>query len=150
MSLSPPHIFISYSHDSTEHEDRVLALCDRLRADGVDANIDRYESSPPQGWPLWMESQISEADFVLVVCTKTYMRRAMHKEEPNVGHGVMWEMRLFATIFILTEWRAPNLFPCYLTGLPPTTFRCRSGGLVATILIEITTGYTGCLRTSRS
>jgi hypothetical protein len=33
----PPHVFLSYSHDSQEHKDRVLALCDRLRADGIDA-----------------------------------------------------------------------------------------------------------------
>jgi hypothetical protein len=36
-----PTVFISYSHDSTEHSDRVLALSDRLRAEGVDAMIDR-------------------------------------------------------------------------------------------------------------
>ena len=30
----PPIVFISYSHDSQEHADRVLALSDHLRADG--------------------------------------------------------------------------------------------------------------------
>ena len=30
----PPTVFFSYSHDSPEHADRVLALSDRLRADG--------------------------------------------------------------------------------------------------------------------
>jgi hypothetical protein len=86
-----PRVFISYSHDSSEHEERVLALCNRLRADGIDATIDRYESSPPEGWPLWMERELIEAEFVLVVCTKTYLRRIMHKEEPQVGLGVIWE-----------------------------------------------------------
>lgn len=38
-------VFISYSHDSPEHKDRVLALSDRLRADGVDCYIDQYEQS---------------------------------------------------------------------------------------------------------
>ncbi len=32
----PPTVFISYSHDSQEHADRVLELSDRLRADGID------------------------------------------------------------------------------------------------------------------
>jgi hypothetical protein len=39
---APPRVFISYSHDSAAHEDRVLALANRLRGDGVDATIDQY------------------------------------------------------------------------------------------------------------
>ena len=34
-------VFISYSHDSEDHKDRVHALADRLRADGVTVIIDR-------------------------------------------------------------------------------------------------------------
>ncbi len=58
-------IFISYSHDSPAHGDRVLALSQRLRADGIDARVDQYEIAPPEGWPRWMDRQIREADFVL-------------------------------------------------------------------------------------
>jgi len=61
---TPVRVFTSYSHDSTEHEERVLALSNRLRIDGVDSIIDQYES-PPEGWPIWMERQFDEADFVL-------------------------------------------------------------------------------------
>ncbi len=63
-------VFISYSHDSNPWLGQVLALSDRLRADGVDCHIDQYETSPPQGWPRWCDKQVREADFVLVVCTK--------------------------------------------------------------------------------
>ena len=48
--------------------DRVLALSNRLRADGIDCHIDQYELSPPEGWPRWMIKQISKATFVLVLC----------------------------------------------------------------------------------
>ena len=48
-----PKVFISYSHDSEAHEDRVLDLANRLREDGIDAEIDQYETSPPEGWPAW-------------------------------------------------------------------------------------------------
>jgi hypothetical protein len=44
-----PRVFISYSHDSPEHADRVLALADRLRAEGIDCHLDQYETSPPEG-----------------------------------------------------------------------------------------------------
>ena len=56
--MSAPTVFISYSHDSPEHEDRVLELSDRLREEGIAANIDQYQTAPPEGWQLWMEKEI--------------------------------------------------------------------------------------------
>ena len=90
----PPTVFISYSHDSPEHQDRVLALAGRLRASGIDAELDQYEMSPPEGWPQWMERWIREADWVLMVCTETYLRRVEGRENPGAGHGVRWEGHL--------------------------------------------------------
>ena len=84
-----PRVFISYSHDSPEHLDRVLVLSDRLRVDGIDCHIDQYEESPPEGWPRWMITQIEEAEFVLVVCTENYERRFRGKEEPGRAGGEM-------------------------------------------------------------
>jgi tetratricopeptide (TPR) repeat protein len=87
----PPTVFISYSHDSQEHADRVLALSDHLRADGIDCILDQYEDSPPEGFPRWMDRQIRDADYVIMICTPTYYRRVMGEEEPGTGHGVAWE-----------------------------------------------------------
>jgi hypothetical protein len=88
---SAPKLLISYSHDSPEHMARVLALSDRLRAEGVDSQLDQYETSPPEGWPRWTLNQIEWADFVLVVCTATYNRRFRGMEEKGKGRGVTWE-----------------------------------------------------------
>jgi hypothetical protein len=44
---APPKVFISYSHDSPEHQDQVLALADRLRVEGVNASIDQLRSVAP-------------------------------------------------------------------------------------------------------
>jgi nitrogen fixation protein len=84
-------VFISYSHDSPEHMDRVLMLADRLRGDGIDCIIDQYEISPREGWPRWTMSQIEEARFVLVICTEIYNRRVKGKEETGKGLGAKWE-----------------------------------------------------------
>ena len=84
-----PKVFISYSHDDERHEQRVLALANRLREDGIDAEIDQYEPAPPEGWPMWCERQIKKAGFVLLVCTETYLRRVDGEEEPGKGHGVL-------------------------------------------------------------
>ncbi len=90
----PVNVFISYSHDSPEHAARVLMLSNRLRADGVDAMIDQYAVPPPEDWTLWMEKQIRDADFVLMVCTATYRRRVMGEETPGTGLGVRWEGKI--------------------------------------------------------
>ena len=84
-------VFISYSHDSLEHKDRVLMLSDRLRANGIDCHIDQYETSPSEGWPRWMRNQIEKANFVIVVCTETYAHRFEGKGESGRGLGAKWE-----------------------------------------------------------
>ena len=52
-----PRVFISYSHVSDEHADRVLALADALRHGGLDVILDQYvHPAPDEGWPRWMET----------------------------------------------------------------------------------------------
>ncbi len=91
---TPPKVFISYSWDSPEHKQSVLALSDKLRKSGIDCNLDQYELAPPEGWPRWMERQIEQANFVLVICTAIYKRRCKGEEEPGRGNGVRWEGHL--------------------------------------------------------
>ena len=84
-------VFVSYSHDSRAHEHRVHEFVDRLREEGVDCNFDVYEEAPPEGWPAWMDRQIRESDYVLVVCTEVYNRRVTGREAQGVGLGARWE-----------------------------------------------------------
>ncbi|MGI9018856.1 MAG: SEFIR domain-containing protein, partial [Euzebya sp.] len=84
--------FISYSHDSPEHEGRVLALSERLRKDGIDVSLDQYvNGTPAGGWQRWMLNELDAAAFVLLVCTETYYRRFRGHEEPRKGKGADWE-----------------------------------------------------------
>jgi SEFIR domain len=89
-----PKALISYSHDSREHEERVLAFADSLVSHGIVVALDQYETNPAEGWPLWMERHIQNDDFVLMVCTETYRRRVMKEDEGNQGFGVCWEAHL--------------------------------------------------------
>lgn len=86
-----PRVFISYSHDSEPHKARVLSLAEKLRSDGIDVWIDRYDPSPSKGWIKTMDDKISSADFVLVVCSKSYKKRFERKEDPGIGRGATWE-----------------------------------------------------------
>jgi hypothetical protein len=86
-------VFISYSHDSPEHSDLVLALSDKLREMGVDVELDQYHVRPPQGWPRWCEEQLrpENAKFVIVICTPNYRNRVENKVPADEGRGVFWE-----------------------------------------------------------
>ena len=86
-------VFISYSHDSDAHRERVLRLSQRLHDDGICTILDRYveKGSPPEGWPRWMLNGLDKATHVLCVCTETYYRRFRGLEVPDKGKGVDWE-----------------------------------------------------------
>jgi hypothetical protein len=92
MEGTNPTLFISYSHDSKEHQDKVLLLSNRLRSEGIDCSLDQYEDSPPEGWPKWMDRKVNKSDFVLVICTETYYKRVMDEDEN--GMGIKWESTL--------------------------------------------------------
>jgi hypothetical protein len=95
MPSSTPKVFISYSHDSPQHEERVLGLAERLRLDGIDAQIDQYILGTPQeGWPRWMLNRLDWADFVLLICTELYYQRFRGADRPDRGRGADWEGQL--------------------------------------------------------
>lgn len=95
MVSEHPKVFVSYSHDSLEHAERVLKVAERLRNEGVDAKLDQYVSgTPSEGWPRWMLNQLDWAEFVLVVCTETYYRRFRGHENLGQGRGADWEGNL--------------------------------------------------------
>jgi hypothetical protein len=114
MASEPPKVFISYSHDSPEHARRVLGLAERLREDGVDAQIDQYVAgTPPDGWPRWMLNQLDWANCVLVVCTETYYRRFRGHEEPSKGKGVNWEGNLVTTEMYNAKSKTTKFVPVF-------------------------------------
>jgi tetratricopeptide (TPR) repeat protein len=86
-------VFISYSHDSAEHNERVLQFSNALRNHGVDAELDRYHVRPPKGWPHWCEEQLrpENSTFVLMICTEIYLKRIEDKVPADEGRGVFWE-----------------------------------------------------------
>jgi hypothetical protein len=133
---APLKVFISYSHDSAEHQARVLGLSDRLRADGVDAEVDQYNAAPPEGWPLWCEQQIEAADFVLMVCTESYHHRIKGDERPGQGLGVVWEAGIIRQLLYdagaLSDKFVPVLFSDGLVEHVPTLIRGRTRYVVDT------------------
>lgn len=123
-----PTALISYSHDSAEHEQHVLELCNRLRARGVDTVVDQFlPGAPSEGWPLWMERQIEQRDFTLMVCTEAYQRRFMETEAIGIGRGVVWEARILRNLLYEDSERHGRIIPVLFTSdarrFVPTVFR---------------------------
>ncbi|MFZ4768310.1 MAG: toll/interleukin-1 receptor domain-containing protein, partial [Roseimicrobium sp.] len=94
--MSAKSVFISYSHDTPAHSQRVLELANTLRAQGIDIELDQYEVRPPQGWPQWCEEQLrpEKAAFVLMICTEIYRQRVDGSVPADEGRGVYWEGRI--------------------------------------------------------
>ena len=71
-----PTALISYSWDSEEHKAWVLALAERLTRDGVHVILDRWHLGPGADRTHFMESGVRDSDFVLVICTPEYAKKA--------------------------------------------------------------------------
>ena len=78
-------VFVSYTHDSDTHRDRVAQLVQRLREERISLVFDRdaLPAGPPEGWPLWSERQVQDADRVLIIATERYRR----SYENDLGTG---------------------------------------------------------------
>jgi hypothetical protein len=112
--LRGARVFISYSHNSQEHKEDVLDLADRLREHGIDAWIDQYVQSPPEGFPRWMRNQIRESNYVLVVCSKQYQSRFEGLSEPGVGLGANWEGEIITQELYEAEGKNTKFIPVVL------------------------------------
>lgn len=92
VSRSGPTVFVSYSHESSRHNQQVLDLANRLRTEiGSHSVLDLYFDHTVSNWPLWMRRQLTIADFVVMVFTSTYRRRFDGKERAGTGKGVIYE-----------------------------------------------------------
>ena len=96
-------IFISYAHETKEQKQSLLEYADWLNnPGGLECWIDRYaeDGELPEGWPAWMQKQIAKAEYVLVVCTKTYLERLMQDpSQIGKGKGAKFESTLMLNDF---------------------------------------------------
>jgi hypothetical protein len=72
----PPKVFISYSWDSTEHNEEVLKLSNWLRSQCIDTVLDRYHARIGADWSCWMSEQIEKADYIIIVFTAGYLLKS--------------------------------------------------------------------------
>ena len=110
-------VFISYAHDSPEHEGLVRQLWVFLRACGIDARLDLAAAADRVDWAEWMTREARDADRVLVIASAAYKRRAEGDAGPDEGRGVQWEARLIRDLFYADQQAGMRRFvPVVLPG----------------------------------
>lgn len=114
----PPRVFISYAHDTPEHEEAVRRFYELLRVDcGIDAIFDRVAAQSPRDWTVWMGRTMAEVDFVLAVVSPHYRAAADAELAPDVRRGAQWETRLLREEFNRNEPSArARILPVVLPG----------------------------------
>ncbi|MGV9674036.1 SEFIR domain-containing protein [Nocardia sp. NPDC003482] len=89
---SVPRVFVSYSHDTEEHKRLVREFCTFLRTEsGVDVRLDVWDDYERRDWSLWAMDQLESADFVLVIASPEYKRRADGTAAADEGRGAQFE-----------------------------------------------------------
>ena len=131
-AMGADSVFISYSHDSPEHSERVLELANDLIAHGLDVELDQFVTRPEHGWPHWCAERLEpeNSKFVLVVCTPTYHDRVRNKVAFDQGRGVFWEGALIhqyiyeakgnTTVHTRAVWRHPSRRHSHAAAALPT------------------------------
>lgn len=77
--------FVSYSWDDDQHKEWVAKLATDLREDGVEAILDQWHIAPGDQLPEFMEREIRENDYVLIICTPNY-RLKSDERQGGVGY----------------------------------------------------------------
>ena len=112
----PVRVFISYAHEPAV-DPLVRDLWLGLSRLGLDVRIDLTAEASRQDWTLYMMEQLRAADFVLVVASAAYRRRAEGQESAEVGRGVQFEAMLIRDAFYKDQKMGPARFlPVVLPG----------------------------------
>jgi hypothetical protein len=103
--MVPPKVFISYSHDSAAHKQWVLEFATTLRDRGVDAILDQWDLKPGDDLTGFMERNLEDAAYAIMVCTKRYVEKA------NAGEGGVGYEKMIMTSSYLTKISNNKVIP---------------------------------------
>jgi formylglycine-generating enzyme required for sulfatase activity/predicted MPP superfamily phosphohydrolase len=95
--LSAPKAFIAYSWEDDNHKKWVADLATRLRHSGVETILDQWHAVPGDQLPDFMEKEIRNNDYVLIICTPKY-RSKCDKRDGGAGYeGDIMTAEVFTT-----------------------------------------------------
>ncbi|HET6705297.1 SEFIR domain-containing protein [Amycolatopsis sp.] len=87
-----PRVFVTYSHDTPAHKDLVHRFAAFLRVEiGLDVHLDAWYDNTRRDWSLWATENLERADFIIVIASPDYKRRADGTALPHEGRGAQFE-----------------------------------------------------------
>ncbi len=101
-------VFISYSWDSADHKAWVRRFAEDLRVRGIKVWLDQFDLRLGDSITAFMERAVSEADYVLLICTANFGRKA------NERHGGVGYEQAIVTSELLDSNPARGRFVCIL------------------------------------
>lgn len=115
--VTAPKVFVSYVHESEQHQNDVLAFATFLRGQGVDAVLDLWSADARHDWYAWAIREMTTAAYVIVVASPTY-RAVGDGSGPADGHrGVQSEATLLRDlVYGDRETWTPKVLPVLLPG----------------------------------
>lgn len=117
MVVSTPKAFISYAHESAEHQADVLAFATFLRGAGIEAVLDLWSADARQDWYSWAIREMTDADFVIVVASARYRATGDGLDQGARNRGVQSEAALLRELVYSDRatW-LPKVLPVVLPG----------------------------------
>jgi hypothetical protein len=121
---------MSYSHDDDEHRDWVLQLASRLRGNGVDVCLDRWDVTLGGNLAHFMERAADDAYRVIAVVSETYSSKCNDRSGGAGVEAQMLSARLFSELdsdavipIIRNNPKNPPDLPAFLGGRRWQDFR---------------------------
>lgn len=112
-----PIVFISYSHDSAEHKAHVGRFAAFLRRRiGLDVRLDQWDDNVRRDWALWATRLFNAADFVIVIASPDFRKRADGEAPSDEGRGAQFEAAMLRNSLTkdhgaATQWILPVVLP---------------------------------------
>lgn len=117
FSDGPPRVFVSYAHESPEHEDQVLRFASFLRDQGIEAVLDTWFAGDRRDWYAWAIKEMTGADYVIVIASRRYRRVGDGSGPVDLHQGVQSEAALLRDLVYgdRGHW-LPKVLPVILDG----------------------------------
>lgn len=114
---------MSYSHGSNEHSDWVLALATRLKSNGVDACLNRWDATIGGNLAHFTELAANSSYQIIAIISKTFARKADEREGDAEFEAQILSARLYNDLgadqvipLIRNNSAIPALLPAFLSG----------------------------------